>query len=264
MPIREISGAGRPAIWRPSYSIAPDGTHRVGRARHQHLALVHHGDSLRKTEHAIDVVLDDQYRNVRGHVLDQVRHAFALGGGEASQRLIEQQHLWFGAERDPQVHQTLPAIGQFAAFDLLDAFETEEFYQFGGFGVNLRIAVDIAPDVEAHRMPRLQRKPQVLVDRQAAEQVGDLERAREAAMADKMRGQALNLAAIELHDAGVGGVQTGHQVEQGRLAGAVRSDQSVDFAGFDRQAGTGDRANSAELFRNVLDPQHRSLQALRQ
>jgi len=57
----------------------------------------------------------------------------------------------------------------------------------------------------------------------------------------------------------VSGVYDGHQVEQGRLAGAVRSDQSVDFAGFDRQAGTGDRANSAELFRDVLDPQHRSL-----
>ena len=39
-------------------------------------------------------------------------------------------------------------------------------------------------------VPRLQRQAQVLVDRQALEQVGDLERAREALLADLMRRQA--------------------------------------------------------------------------
>ena len=90
---------------------APVGSHRCRRARHQHFALVHHGHSLRKSEHAIDIVLDDQYRNVGGHALDQARHALALGGGKTSQRLVEQQHLRFGAERDAQIDQALPAIG---------------------------------------------------------------------------------------------------------------------------------------------------------
>ena len=48
-----------------------------------------------------------------------------------------------------------------------------------------RIAVDVAPDVEAAGMLRLQRQAQVFVDRQPAEQVGDLERAREPLLADR-------------------------------------------------------------------------------
>jgi hypothetical protein len=72
------------------------------------------------------------------------------------------------------------------------------FDELRGFGVHVRIAVDVAPDVEAHAVLRLQRKPQVLVDRQAAEQVGDLERAREAVMADQMSAAALDIAAVEL------------------------------------------------------------------
>jgi len=72
-------------------------------------------------------------------------------------------------------------------------------------------------------------------------------------MADKMRGQALNLAAIELHDAGVGGVQAGNQVEQGRFAGRRSGRSGVDSpASMVRRRG--DRANSAELFRDVSRP----------
>ena len=99
------------------------GAHRVGRAGHQHFALVHHGDGVREAEHAVDVVLDDQHRNIGGDVLDQVRHPFALGGGEARQRLVEQQHLRLGAERDAEIDQPLAAIGEFAAFDVLDALQ---------------------------------------------------------------------------------------------------------------------------------------------
>ena len=85
---------------------------------------------------------------LRRHVPDQVGDALALGGGKTGQRLVEQQHLRFGAERDAEIHQPLPAIGQFAAFDFLDALKAQEFYQLRGLSVDLGIAVDIAPDVE--------------------------------------------------------------------------------------------------------------------
>ena len=78
-------------------AIAP---HLAGRARHQHFALVHHGDAVREPKHAVDIVFDDQHRNIRGYIPDQTRHALAFGGGEAGERLIEQQHLRLGAERD--------------------------------------------------------------------------------------------------------------------------------------------------------------------
>ena len=78
---------------------------------------------MREAEHAVDVVFDDQDRNIDGDVLDQVRHALALGRRKPRQGLVEQQHLRFGAERNAEVDQALPAIGQFAAFDAFDTFE---------------------------------------------------------------------------------------------------------------------------------------------
>ena len=113
------------------------GAHGVGRAGHQHFALVHHGDGAGEAEHAVDVVLDDQDRNIGGDVFDEVRDALALGGGKARQRLVQQQHLRLGAERDAEIDQPLPAIGEFAALDGLDAFEAEEFDQLRGLGMDI-------------------------------------------------------------------------------------------------------------------------------
>ena len=71
------------------------GARFFGRAGHQHAALVHHRDALRKAEHAVDVVLDDQHGDIAGDGLDQMRDAFAFGCGEAGQRLVEQQDMRF-------------------------------------------------------------------------------------------------------------------------------------------------------------------------
>ncbi len=111
-------------------------------------------------------MLDDQDGNIGGDVLDEVRDALALGGGKARQRLVEQQHLRLGAERDAEIDQPLPAIGELAALDGLDAFEAEEFDQLRGLGVDVLVVVDVAPEVEAPGVLRLQRQAQVFVDRQ--------------------------------------------------------------------------------------------------
>ncbi len=108
------------------------------------------------------------------------------------------------AEGDTQVHQALSAVGEIAAPDLLYAFETEEPYQFRGFRVNFRVAVDVAPQVEAGRIARLHRQPEVLVDRQAAEQIGDLKRTRQALPADAVRRQAVDLPAVKPYGALIG------------------------------------------------------------
>src|SRR5205807_10130115 len=110
------------------------GAHGLGRAGHQYFALAHHGDGAGEAEHAVDVMLDDQDRNVGGDVFDEVRHALAFGGGKARQWFIEQDHLRLGAERNAEIDQPLPAIGEFAALDGLDAFKAEEFYQLRGLG----------------------------------------------------------------------------------------------------------------------------------
>jgi hypothetical protein len=42
-------------------------------------------------EHAVNVMLDEQHWHVGGDAFDDVADALALGGGEASERLVEQQ-----------------------------------------------------------------------------------------------------------------------------------------------------------------------------
>ena len=240
------------------------GAHGVGRAGHQHLALVHHGDGVGEAEHAVDIVLDDQDRNIGGDVLDEVRTRSRSAAAKARQRLVQQQHLRLGAERDAEIDQPLPAIGQFAALDGLDPFKAEELDQLRGLGVDIAVVVDIAPEVEAPGVLRLQRQAQVFVDRQPLEQIGDLERAGQSLVADRLRRHALDLAAIQLDGAAVGRVEAGDEIEQRGLSRAVRPDQRVDLAGADLQARIGDRANAAEGLGDAAHVEHGAVEPLRQ
>ena len=218
---------------------------------------------MREAEHAVDIVFDDQHGNVGRDVLHEVRDALALGGGEAGQRFVQQQHLRLGAERDAEIDQPLSAIGKFTALDGLDAFEAEEFDQFSGLGVDALVAVDVAPEIEPHVALRLQRQSQIFVNRKTLEQVGDLERAGQALMADQIGWHALNLAAVELDGAFVGRKKTRDQIEQGGLASAVRADQRVDFTGTDGEARIVDGADAAKALGNAVHLQHGAGEPLR-
>ena len=164
----------------------------------------------------------------------------------------------FGAERDAQIQQALSAIGQFAALDRLDAFQAKEPDQLHGLRVDFRVAVNVAPGIEAHRILRLQRQAQIFVDRQAAKQIRDLERACQALVAYGVGLRALDLAAVKAHGAAVRRVQARGQIEQRGLAGAVRADQGMNFSGGNFETGFGDGPNAAEMLRDSVDLQHRS------
>ena len=126
------------------------------------------------------------------------------------------------------------------------------------------VAVDVAPGVEARGVPRLQRQAQVLVDRQALEQVGDLERARQALLADAVRAPGGgSLAPCSAHRAPVGREHARDEVERGRLAGAVGADQRVHLAGARRRATRCDGANAAEALVDAAHLEHRARRAAR-
>ena len=55
---------------------------------------------------------------VGGEAAGGLQGALALGRGKACERLVEQQHLRFGAERNAEIDQPLPAIGEVAAVDV--------------------------------------------------------------------------------------------------------------------------------------------------
>ena len=75
------------------------------------------------------------------------------------------------------------------------------------------------------------RHHQVFPHREIAEHARHLERAHQPARRDQMRAEAGDRRVREPHLAGVGTLDAGDDVDEGGLAGAVRSDQAADLAG---------------------------------
>src|SRR5207237_4238152 len=70
------------------------------------------GDAIRKAEHDVHVVLDDEDGDVAGQRAEHFEDAARVLRGHARGGLVEQQHLGFEAERDGDLDQALPAVGQ--------------------------------------------------------------------------------------------------------------------------------------------------------
>ncbi len=89
-----------------------------------------------------------------------------------------------------------------------------------------------------------------------AERLGDLKGAGEAMRADVMRPQAGDVPAERRDRTRVRPVEAGHQIEAGRLAGAVGPDQRDGFVVLDREADVLNGAKSAEPLAHVPDDEH--------
>jgi len=61
-------------------------------------------------------------------------------------------------------------------------------------------------------------------------------------------GQCRNVGAVEQNAAGIGPQHPGHEVDQRRLAGAVRTDQRITRAGRKRELNVGSNDQRAEAF----------------
>ncbi len=92
-------------------------------------------------------------------------------------------------------------------------------------------------------------------DRQLGEDFGDLERAGHAAPHPARRQKLRDVFAVE-HDAAEGrGEKAADQIEEGGLAGAVGADDGAQFARLDRHRHVVDGDQTAEMLRDVLNPQ---------
>ena len=202
-------------------------------------------------EHPVDVVLDQQHRQIRRDALDDGADALALGGGETGQRLVEQQHARRGGERHAHVEQALAAIGQHAGFGLLDAGEAEIADGGVGLGVDRLDRQRIGDGIEALGVPRLHGEADVLADAERRKQIGDLERAADAGARDLLRRVAGDRLAQQRHRALVGRKHAGQQIERRGLAGAVGADQRMQRAVGDRDVDALHRLDAAEALDDV-------------
>src|SRR5262245_18693104 len=101
--------------------------------------------------------------------------------------------------------------------------------------------------------------PPVLLDRESAEPLCDLERAADSGRGDVLGLQAGGRATRELDVARVRWKEARQEIEGGRLAGAVRTDQRVQGAVFDGEIYAIDSVNAAEAFYETARQQDRRL-----
>src|SRR3954447_17276051 len=93
----------------------------------------------------------------------------------------------------------------------------------------------------------LKRDPHVLEHGEVRKYRGDLERSDEALSRDRRRPRSRDFAALEEDLSARGRQEMREQVETGRLASAVRSDQRVNRAAADREIHPVDGDESLEL-----------------
>src|SRR5262249_21370563 len=86
------------------------------------------------------------------------------------------------------------------------------------------------PPRDAPAPPGKAREPHVLDPRQLSERARDLERARNALPADRVRGEPRDLAAAKADRARARPQRAGDQVERRALARAIRADQAQNLA----------------------------------
>ena len=103
----------------------------------------------------------------------------------------------------------------------------------------------------------------ILLNAQAAEQIGDLERAADACRGDVFRFQARDRFTGERDCSTIGVIEPRQQVERGRFAGAVGTDQGMQRAVLYREIEALHGMDAAEALVEVARHQHRTFVLVR-
>ena len=140
------------------------------------------------------------------------------------------------------------------AGDALAVGSQPDLFETGAGLVEKRpLACDRAPETEA--APRvgaaLDGERHIVECREAEEDIGDLVGTRHAGSDPPVHGQPGHVAPGEMHAAAVRLQGAGYMVDEGRLAGAVGSNQGMHFAGIDREIDPLQGVDRSEAARQV-------------
>ena len=224
------------------------GDHRRGLAVGGEPALVQHDDAVGERADDVHLVLDQQDRlgRVALQPRDQVEHDRNLVDAHAGGRLVEHEDA--GLERHHHRHFELALVAVRQRGGALVALRFEADALQRGIGAfDQRAAQRPRPRelvMDARR--RLGREPHVLEHAERGEEIGELERAPEAEPRALRRAERGDVDAVD-EDFAAGRAQLArHQVEIGRLAGAVGADDRRQLARPERAAHRVDRDMPAE------------------
>ena len=235
--------------------------HLLRRAFGQLLTLVHHDHVIRQVHHQLDIVFDQQDAQAFGRqATDQRLGVVRVGVTHALGWLVEQQHARAGGQRHRDFEPALLAVRQETGQLVRLVLQRKTFDQFV-HPRQRRAAVRHAAQQTAPAFDELRCQPQVLAHRQFEEQVGDLERARQAGGQHAVGACAGQVGAVEAHAAGAGPDGAADQVEQAALARAVRPDDGGDAAALCIEADAVDGDQRTETHRQAAYFQDRAHEA---
>ena len=200
------------------------------------LPVVEHGHPFRHVHHDLHVVLDEQDRQVE--VLAQRAHEVGqrgrLLGVHPRRRLVEQKQFRLARQRAGDLHPPLIPVGQ-PGRDLIkgavaDAHVLEELRRLGPrlalFLARPRRANDRADETRVQ--PGVASNEHVLERGHRSEQADVLKGAGDPEAGDDVGPRAGDVAVAQQDPAFRRLVEPGQHVEQGRLAGAVGTDERDD------------------------------------
>src|SRR5712692_5672981 len=186
------------------------------------LAERQHHDALGQGHRGPHVVFDEQQRHTR--LVDAAKerqHRFGLGGRETRHDLVQEKKCRLGGQRSRQLEAL--ALGQ-----------GETAGGRGGLGGEAHPLDDGAGPVQSVGGARVSGKgahAHVRQDRQVRERADDLEGTRQAEQADGMGLEPDDAAPAEADLAGIGAEEARDEIEDRRLAGPIRPDQTQDLTG---------------------------------
>ena len=223
----------------------------------QHLAAREHRDVVGQRGDDRKIVLDHEHRAIDRDSLDQRRDPLDVLVRHAGRRLVEQQHLGLERERGRDLERTLAPVGELAGVRVRELGQADRLEQRACLVVEPRERASRAPEVE--RMPALalQRDTHVLEHGEVREHRRDLERAHEPHPGDCRRPRPGDFAPVVEDLPACGREEMREQVEAGRLAGAVRSDERMDRPAADRERHVLDGDEALELLGEPLRLEYR-------
>src|SRR5205814_1712434 len=110
----------------------------------------------------------------------------------------------------------------------------------------------VAPETKTQARPRLEGERDMLDGAQLLEEAGDLERARNPALRDLMRTQSSDIDAEEKDSTARRHEEAGQEVEEARLARAVRPNEGVDLPLAQSQVHAVHRSEAGEVLSECM------------
>ncbi len=174
-----------------------------------------------------------------------------LAAAHAGRRLVEQDHRRVAGDRHADLERPLLGVGEHARRRIAARGHPDLLERALGALAHVGEPAHAAPERVAIAERPQHAAADVLVHRKTREDVRDLEAARQSAPIDPVRRAPGDLLAPQADRARRRRELPAHQVEERRLAGAVRADDGVPLALRDTERDAADDRRRAEALAHV-------------